>query len=182
MKNFISIILISLVLIFLIFIGIPTTQTKEVNGDILRIHIRANSNSEEDQSIKYKIKDLLLEYVSGEIEKLSTKKEVEDYFIKHKTDIENLVNGYLKNKGFNYQGVLNLTNEYFPTRMYGNKVVNSGYYDAIILSLGETKGENWWCVAYPTLCFEEYNANSLTNVVYKSRLMDIINKILLDKE
>ena len=70
--------------------------------------------------------------------------------------------------------------EYFPTRIYGSNIVESGTYDAIIIELGESQGENWWCIAYPTLCFEDFE-NFNKDVVYKSRLMDIIKSITRQK-
>lgn len=179
MKNFFSILISSILVIVFIIIG-SSTKLETVNvesDDILRIHIRANSNSDSDQKIKYQVKDLLLEYISDDIIKLKTKQEVENYFISNREEIEYLINTFLKNNSFNYGSKITIANEYFPTRVYGNQVVNSGYYDAVILSLGETMGENWWCIAYPTLCFEDYQ-NFSKDVVYKSRLMDIINKIL----
>ena len=146
-------------------------------SDLLRIHIRANSNDVNDQKIKYEIKDCLLNFISGDISLCKTKSEVEEYFKDNKITIEEYINQILKLNGYNYKSNVKLANEYFPTRAYGEYLVEKGFYDAIIIELGTAQGENWWCVAYPPLCFYDYS-EKVNNVVYKSRFMDIINKIL----
>ena len=186
MKKIFTILVAITVIFSLILLGSKDMEicTSELNcqpQDMLRIHIRANSNSEEDQSLKYQIKDLLLEYVSEDILKLTTKGEIEEYFISNKSNIEYVVDNFIEYNGYNYKAELTIDEEFFPTRIYGNNVVSSGYYDAIILNLGDAKGENWWCIAYPTLCFEDYQKLN-GNVVYKSRILDIIKIITGDKE
>ena len=66
-----------------------------------------------------------------------------------------------------------LNNEYFPTRAYDDLVLENGYYDALIIELGSGKGDNWWCVVYPPLCF----ADCTQKIEYKSKFLEIINKI-----
>ena len=62
-------------------------------------------------------------------------------------------------------------NEKFPTRVYGEFTLESGYYDAVIVELGEAKGDNWWCVVYPTLCF-----TGGENVKYSSLILKVIEE------
>ena len=71
----------------------------------------------------------------------------------------------LRQKGFNYVSNVKINNEYFPSRTYENTTLESGYYDAVIIELGEAKGDNWWCVMYPPLCFVNKNyARQLCNL------------------
>lgn len=180
MKKYLSMILLVITLIVMFIIGTSNKEIKTSNivcsDDILRIHIRANSNSDKDQSLKYNVKDLLLEYISEDIVKLESKEEVKEYFIINKQDIEHLLNTYLKSKGENYTVNIKISKEFFPVRMYGNNVVESGEYEAVIFELGKSEGANWWCIAYPTLCFEDYQ-NLEKDIEYKSRILDIIKKI-----
>lgn len=145
------------------------------NADYLRIHIRANSNNEEDQNIKYLIKDELLNYITPSVANCKTKQELEYYFTNNKKNITNFIDDILQENGFNYISNIKLNNEYFPTRTYNTVTLESGFYDAIIVELGKAEGNNWWCVAYPPLCFM-YESSNLGNITYKSILLEIINK------
>lgn len=145
------------------------------NADYLRIHIRANSNNEEDQNVKYLIKDELLNYITPNVAQCDTKKELENYFINNKNNITNFINNILQENGFDYISNIKLNNEYFPTRTYSGVTLESGFYDAIIVELGKAEGNNWWCVAYPPLCFM-YESSNLGNITYKSILLELINK------
>ena len=148
------------------------TTYKQVNSDYLRIHIRANSNAEVDQLVKYKIKDAVVDALIPYVAECNSFEEVK-IMIKEKLYlVDNVANTVLKQNGFNYEAKSKLAEEEFPTRSYNNFVLEAGYYDAIIVELGEAKGDNWWCVVYPPLCFTSSNSGS--NVVYKSRIIDMI--------
>ena len=180
MKNYLSLFLCTLIIVIMVIAGTISAgcelETYQSSSDILRIHIRANSNNDDDQKIKYQIKDLILNYIGNDIIKMQSKAEVTDYFTDKKQDILNLIDCYLAENNFKYKSDLVIQNEYFPTRVYGNVCYSSGNYDAVIIKLGQATGENWWCIAYPSLCFEDYQKIN-DNVVYKSRIMDIIKKI-----
>ena len=140
-----SIIIIALMVVF-------GTTYKEVNKEYLRIHIRANSNAEIDQLVKYKIKDEIVVTITPYI--------------------ADCTNSVLVKNGFNYTAKSKLCNEEFPTRTYNGYTLESGFYDALIVELGLAQGDNWWCVVYPPLCFT--NACNGSNVVYKSRILELI--------
>lgn len=161
----ISVLVLGIILIF-------GTTYKEVNKDYLRIHIRANSNAEVDQVIKYKIKDAVVEFLTPYIAKCNSFEEVKFCINENLKSIDNVADLILTQNGFNYTAKSKLTNEEFPIRDYNGYVLEAGYYDALIVELGEAKGDNWWCVVYPPLCFT--NASSGTNVVYRSRIVDMI--------
>lgn len=126
---------------------------KTENDQYLRIHIRANSNSEADQSVKYEIKELVVSYMSEIVLSSRTKEELEEKIENSKTSINALIDGFLSEKGFDYKAQTEINNEYFPTRCYNDLTLDAGYYDAVIIKLGEGFGDNWWCVVYPPLCF-----------------------------
>ena len=81
----------------------------------------------------------------------------------------------LRDGGYNYVSNAELRNEYFPTRAYNDVVFESDYYDALILELGSGEGDNWWCVAYPPLCFVGNDLGS-DGIQYRSKLLDMISK------
>lgn len=170
-------IIIGLFLTLVTIVGLMLDTGDESNNEILRIHIRANSNSSVDQEIKYIVKNKLVDYMIPLLKDIESKQDVVNIITSNKVVIENYINSVLVENGFNYTSNLKITNEEFPTRDYNGVTFESGFYDALIVELGSAKGDNWWCVIYPPICFTNYNKNS-NKVVYKSKIMEIINKIL----
>ena len=83
---------------------------------------------------------------------------------------------YLREKGFNYSVNIKIDNEFFPTRTYANTTLESGYYDAVIIELGDAQGDNWWCVMYPPLCFVNKN-EKVNQIKYKSIIYEWFEKL-----
>lgn len=137
--------------------------------EYVRIHVRANSDSECDQSIKMKVRDLIVDYLTPELEGVSTKDEAKKVIENKKTAIKRLIDGLLKENGYNYSSNVKTCNEYFPTRKYEECTLEAGYYDAVIVELGKAEGANWWCVVYPPLCF------SGKKVKYRSFIWETIS-------
>lgn len=164
-KSCISIFVIAIIILVAAGFAFPTTQT-----EYLRIHVRANSNSDIDQKIKYSVKDAVVAFLTPIVSECDTKEKVEKAMSDNLEKIEQTANEVLKNNGFEYECRAKINNEKFPTRTYGDLTLESGYYDALILELGEGAGDNWWCVVYPPLCF----VGSGTNYVYKSKILEII--------
>lgn len=163
-------------IIAILFLGVFTTRTDEEKYDYLRLHIRANSNSEIDQTVKYEIKSVLVEFLSPSFDGVKSKKEAIEIVNKMKFEIENKCDVVLKEKGFCYKSNVKVDNEFFPTRSYSNVTLESGYYDAVIVELGKAEGDNWWCVMYPPLCF--VNKNETTKQIkYESRLINFFKKL-----
>ena len=165
---------ISVVAITLIF-ALSGLVSGEGEVQYLRIHIRANSNSEIDQAVKYKVKDEVVEAlipVLADIESFDeAKKVVQSNF----GLIENVANGVLKSEGFTYSSKADIRNEYFPSRTYENVTLEEGYYDALILELGDGVGDNWWCIVFPAFCFTK--SQNFNNIVYISRIWEIIKSV-----
>lgn len=170
MKKFIAIFFCLFLIGGLIFFG--TRETETSHTEYLRIHIRADSNSSVDQDIKYKIKDEIVDFLTPIISSCTTKIEFEEKINQNLSQITRIANEILAHNNLDYRSSAKLTNEYFPIRTYGDLTLDSGYYDALIVNLGSGKGDNWWCVVYPPLCF----INSNTSYVYKSRILETIKK------
>lgn len=172
-KIFIVVITIIIGAAFVLF----STNKTDANEEFLRIHIRANSNLEIDQNVKYKIKDKVVEYLIPILCDCQTKEQAEAALKQNFSGIESVADSILLQNGFSYRSHAKLCNEYFPTRSYQELTLEQGFYDALILELGQAKGDNWWCVVYPPLCFVSANPTG-EGVVYKSKILHIINKIL----
>ena len=171
-----KIIVLTLSLVFVVALSAICFYPRERGESYLRIHIRANSNQEVDQAVKYKVKAAVVDYLTPKIAEGSTFSEVYKILGENLENIESVADGVLKSEGFNYSSRAALNNEFFPTRSYGDYTLSEGYYDALILNLGSGEGNNWWCVVYPPLCFIGSEGNSTGNIVYKSKLVEIIEK------
>ena len=147
------------------------TNASKPTYEYLRIHIRANSNSQEDQSVKMLVKDVLVEYLTPYIANCETKNQAIVVLNSQKDNLERQINAFLLAKGFSYKSTVKIDNEEFPLRVYEGVTLQEGYYDAVIVNLGSGKGDNWWCVMYPPLCF--YGEE--TNIKYKSKIKEIID-------
>ncbi len=156
-------------IILLSVIGIFPAKEKQ-NTEYLRIHIRANSNLESDQEVKYLVKEKLVHYLTPLLAECKTKENAEKELKNQLCNIEIIADEVLCEKGYSYKSKAILKEELFPTRTYDNLTLESGFYDALIVELGDGKGDNWWCVVYPPLCFVESGHGYL----YKSKIVEII--------
>ncbi len=169
MKYFIGV--ISIIGIVLICIFCPLkSQTAKVENEYLRIHIRANSNSQIDQNIKYKVKDGVVDALIPLLADIDDFQEAKKVMTENFSLIESIANNILKSEGFSYTAKASIDNEYFPTRVYDNLTLEEGFYDALILRLGSGEGDNWWCLVYPAFCFT--NSQNSDNIVYISKIWE----------
>ena len=140
--------------------------------EVLRFHVLANSDSDEDQAVKLLVRDAVLEWTREELALLegeTTKKSELRFLSEHLAGIEEVANRVLKEQGLPYRAHASVENCYFPARSYGSCTFPAGWYDALRVSLGEAKGHNWWCVFYPGLCFSD----CLHAVVDRDELADL---------
>ncbi len=172
MKKFII-----LLFVFVLVVGVGLTIPNEENNyEFLRIHIRANSNLEIDQKVKYDIRTMLVDFLTPYLIDVASKEEAVDKIKGLSYLLEAKCDNHLKENGFDYSSNIKINNEYFPTRSYQNTTLEAGYYDAVIVELGEAKGDNWWCVMYPPLCFVNKIENTI-QIKYKSKIVEWFESI-----
>ena len=146
--------------------------TNNNNDQYLRIHIRANSNMDCDQNIKYKVRDLVVEYVTPNVKDCKNKEDVVLLLEEKNNEMTLLIDEFLKENDFDYGCSIAINKEFFPTKTYEDLTLEENYYDALIINLGSGEGNNWWCVVYPPLCFKGEG-----KIVYKSKIKELIEKI-----
>lgn len=178
MKRLCQVLCLVLALGTLALTGCGAKEKTLSNEDYLRIHIRANSNDAEDQRVKYLVRDAVVEYLIPVVSSVTSKEELESVLTANMRSIERVANAVLKDNGKAYTSKGKINNEYFPTRVYGETVFESDYYDALILELGTGKGDNWWCVVYPPLCFVNSKQIDTTHIRYKSKIVELIKKVM----
>ena len=150
----------SLILLFLLFLYISISAISYVNAvssdienSVFRLHVIANSDSQEDQDLKYKVRDNLIEYMNSLCKDVTSKEEAIKISKLHEEDFLNIANNTIKENGYSYPVTIEFGNFSFPTKDYGDISLPAGYYDALRVKIGEAKGQNWWCVMFPPLCF-----------------------------
>ena len=120
---------------------------------MFRLHVIANSNSAEDQALKYKVRDALIEYMNTLTTNITSKEEAMKLANEHQGEFYTIAKQVMRENGFNYDVTISIGNFAFPTKHYGDIALPSGNYDALNVKIGDATGQNWWCVMFPTLCF-----------------------------
>lgn len=121
--------------------------------EIIRFHIRANSDKKEDQALKLKIRDEILDEMTEKFKDSKSIEESRRIIIANMDKMKSIAERVIEKQGKNYEVAITLGQDNFPTRKYGNMVLPTGEYETLLISLGEGKGQNWWCVMFPPLCF-----------------------------
>lgn len=139
-------------LIFSILFSIVNFSSKcdIVREKVLRLHVIANSDSEEDQSLKFKVRNKVIEYFSGQ--NFKNLEEAKKFSTENKINIQNLCQKEIYNQGFNYKVNVDISKYGFNTRIYDRIALPAGLYNSIRILIGEGKGKNWWCVVFPQMC------------------------------
>ncbi len=172
MKKFLlSFVIIASIIATVAFVSNASAQS-QADTDYLRIHVRANSNEQIDQSIKYIVKDKVVEFITPYAAQCTDKQTAMTVIGDILDEIEKVCDAVLKENGFDYVSKASVRAEEFPTRVYGKLTLERGIYDALIIELGTGKGDNWWCVIYPPLCF----TSGTTDIQYRSAIYEIIKK------
>lgn len=158
----IGIILILSLLLFLYTIICAISYVEAVSTDIsdsvFRLHVIANSDSDEDQSLKYKVRDNLLNYMNDICKNCTSKEEAINIVSEHQEEFKQVALETIKNEGYSYDIKIEIGNFEFPTKQYGDISLPAGFYDALKVEIGEAKGRNWWCVMFPSLCFVDISS------------------------
>lgn len=129
------------------------TLAARIAPELLRFHVLANSDSNEDQNLKLGVRTELLDFIYDHLGENASLEETKTYVEENKDTLEQHAISYMTEQGYEYTAKVEVTNCYFPTKTYGDMVFPCGYYDAVRVILGEGQGRNWWCVLYPPLCF-----------------------------
>ena len=154
MKKFKSIIILLILFSLFIFFSAysyVSAISDNLYNSIFRLHVIANSDSDEDQNLKYIVRDNLINYIDSK--NFSTKEDVINYAKNHLDDLKQIAENTIKSQGFNYPVTVEIGNFEFPTKNYGDFSFPAGFYDALRVKIGSASGKNWWCVMFPPLCF-----------------------------
>ena len=128
-------------------------EQRAIAEQIIRLHVIANSDTEEDQELKMKVKETIITYLRGEMQDAVSVDEARQVIVEHLPEIEEIATEKMRVEGYDYTAEATLGESYFPVKEYGDLTFPAGDYEALRVKLGKSEGRNWWCVMYPTLCF-----------------------------
>lgn len=172
MKRIIVILLIIITSI-LIYKG-QNDSTIIIPDTAIRLRVIPNSNSQVDQNIKGKVKKYLEDNTYRLLEN-ETNIEIARKIIKEGIPtLEENIDRIFKENNYNKKYKVEYGNNYFPEKEYHGIKYNEGYYESLVVSIGEAKGDNWWCVLFPNLCLVDLEEKK--DVEYKSWLVEVIKK------
>lgn len=143
---------ISVLICALVLSVVPTNGEEHVYEDVIRLHVIANSDSEDDQSLKLKVRDALVDYAAVLLDDCADKDEAEARFAASLGELERVAAKVVAAEGYDYSVRAELGEEKYPTLDYGELSLPSGNYTSLRVKIGSGSGKNWWCVLFPPLC------------------------------
>ena len=146
-------VLISLLITGIIMSRKQVGMQQELAESVLRFHVLANSDSQKDQALKMRVKEAVLSYMEEELPQSDSVETTKEWAISHLAQIEELAGQLIAKEGYDYSVNAEVTTCRFPEKTYGDITFPSGEYEALRIEIGKAKGQNWWCVLYPNLCF-----------------------------
>lgn len=131
--------------------------SKGYKDKLIRFHVLANSDSDEDQELKLKVRDEIIKYLQPMLKQSKSLEQSEQIILSESENIKNIGENIIKENGYTYEVEVKLEYNNFPAKQYSNIVLPAGEYKALRILIGESKGKNWWCVMFPPLCFVDEN-------------------------
>ena len=148
-------IIIVLLTIFIIVsaFSYASAVSNNISDSVFRLHVIANSDSTEDQTLKFIVRDNLINYMNSLTKDITSKEAAIQIAKDHEQDFYRIAKQTISEQGYDYDVKVEIGNSYFPTKNYGDISLPAGYYDALKVEIGSASGQNWWCVMFPPLCF-----------------------------
>lgn len=172
-KRYLAIFLLLVIYVLFYSFSYANNVMSDLSDSIFRLHVIANSDSEEDQNLKYLVRNSLINYMNSLTDKINSKEEAIQLANEHMNDFYKIAQDVIKENGFAYDVKISIGNFAFPTKYYGDISLPAGFYDALKVEIGEAKGQNWWCVLFPSLCFIDVS-NGIVPEESKEELQDTL--------
>ncbi|WP_427337808.1 stage II sporulation protein R [Caloranaerobacter sp. DY30410] len=176
-KKILSFVLIFVLLIVssIVFLSDVYKNRESYKNNLIRFHVIANSDSPEDQQLKLKVRDRIINEMNSKFEKVSSLGESKKIILDNLDTIEYIAKKQIREAGKNYDVNVQFGEYDFPTKSYGNFTLPAGKYQAVRVVIGEGKGKNWWCVMFPPLCFIDIT-HGITNSKIKQELKGVLTE------
>jgi stage II sporulation protein R len=131
----------------------PAQIQENIASQVIRLHVIANSDSQDDQSLKLHVRDAVIQDLQSSLASADSVKDARSILLSHISQIEDTAGEAVAAEGYSYPVKVTLETRYFPVKVYGDLRFPAGDYEALCLQIGSAQGKNWWCVLYPSLCF-----------------------------
>lgn len=154
-----------------------TAVSSGISDSVFRLHVIANSDSDEDQALKLKVRDSLLEYMNSLCSSTSSKEEAMRIANEHIDDFTKIAQDVIAQNGYDYSVDVSVGSCDFPTKEYGDVSLPAGTYDALRVKIGSASGHNWWCVMFPPLCFVDVSSG-----IVPDESKEILHDTMSDEE
>ena len=194
-KNIKSQIILYSVMLFIVLglmVGYAYSQSCKINTfsndykeNLIRFHVLANSDSEEDQALKLKVRDEVISYLQPKLKDSKSIQESEKIILNEEDKLMDICKETIKENGYDYDVSINLGYSKFPTKQYSSVVLPAGEYKALKIVIGKGQGRNWWCVMFPPLCFVDEQNNVIdkeTDEKLKSVLTKDEYELIVEKD
>lgn len=169
-----TILFLTIIVAFLIYNELKE-DTVIIPETAIRLRVIPNSNSSLDQSMKNKVKEYLENNTYQILKEEENIEEARKLIKDNIPELEENITKIFNDNNYNMNYTVNYGYNYFPNKEYRGIKYNEGYYESIVISIGEAQGDNWWCVLFPNLCLIDLEQKN--NVEYKYWIVETINKI-----
>lgn len=165
----------------LVWCGTLIADRQRLAEELIRFHVVANSDSPEDQALKHQVRDAVLSSLEADMRNLTDVDEARAYLQQNLPKIRQIANGVLSRAGFDGQAVVTLCREAFDKRQYDSFSLPAGIYESLKITIGKGAGENWWCVAFPSLCMPAVG-EEFSNVAAGAGFPDALTQALAGED
>ncbi|MDR5587737.1 stage II sporulation protein R [Clostridium aquiflavi] len=156
--------------------GSEELNYEEVKNSLIRFHVIANSDTNEDQSLKLKVRDEVINYLYPYLNKSDSLEESREIIKNNVEEVRSIAKKVIKENNYAYDVNIELSRENFPEKSYGNIVLPQGNYEAFRIIIGSGQGRNWWCVMFPPLCFVDESKAKIEYEKTQNKIKEEINK------
>lgn len=155
---------------------------EDVKDVLIRLHVLANSDSNEDQELKIKVKNEIIEYLYPYLKESHSLENSRKILRDSEGEVINIAIRVIRENGYSYSVTTELGKENFPEKSYGNITLPQGEYEAFRVIIGEGNGQNWWCVMFPPLCFTDVAKGKVEEDRSKEELDKVVEESKKDKD
>ena len=177
----ISVVLLLVIVLALAYAFESYFEIIKLENKIIRLHILANSDTIQDQELKLKVRNNILNNFNKRFKNISNKQESEALILKNLNEIKAIAQQTVYEEGYYYNVEVYYGNYKFPIREYDDMTLPSGDYDAVRVEIGEANGKNWWCVMFPPLCFTDLGKDSEL-AVFDETVEEKLKEVLTEEE
>lgn len=171
-------IIFTIIILLIIISSVNKTEAYTIPNDAIRLRVVANSNDTYDQKIKMKVSNQIQNTMYNLLKDTKGIENAKTTIKSNMTLIDNDVSKILKEENYNLTYKINFGYNYFPEKKYKSVTYEEGYYESLLVTLGNGEGNNWWCVLFPPLCLLEAEEGKEEKVEYKFFIQELIEKYL----